>query len=129
MNPNLHAFIDEGRIFTSLNASSLLALIPPIPRLWNSYLGSDPSPDNIKDALTTRWVYETRPSSLHLTVATFYEETLEEHGRIEQKLMWCQTRLAQNMPFSWYGQPPPTLADYGIAVVLMPTFLVSSVRV
>ncbi|KAG1881332.1 uncharacterized protein F5891DRAFT_1199601 [Suillus fuscotomentosus] len=141
MNPNVHIFIDEGRIFTSLNASSPPALIPPIPRPWNSYLESDSSPDNIKDVLTTQWAYETRPwfplipenpvfdgAIFGCLNHSFYSLPIEptSDGRytlrgdvrrawenLEQKLLWCQTCLAQNMPFPWYGQPPRTPADYG----------------
>ncbi|KAG1775115.1 hypothetical protein EV702DRAFT_1199714 [Suillus placidus] len=61
VTPKLRVFTHEGQIFTSLNVSFLPATITPIPRPWNPALESDSSPDNIKDALTTQWAYETRP--------------------------------------------------------------------
>jgi hypothetical protein len=109
-------------------------LIPPIPRPWNSYLESDSSPDNIKDLLTTQWTYKTLlwfpliPTNPvfdgtifgclnHFFYSLPIEATSDSHyilcgdvrrawENLEQKLVWCQMHLAQNMPFPWYGQPP-----------------------
>ncbi|KAG2045874.1 hypothetical protein BDR06DRAFT_1015224, partial [Suillus hirtellus] len=127
MNHKLHVFMHEGQCFTSLNASSLPAAVPPIPRPWNPVLESDSSSDNIKDVLTTQWAYETRPwfpliptnpvfdgAVFSCLNHSFYSLPIEStlDGRyvlrgdvrqqwqsLEQKLIWCQGRLATNMHF------------------------------
>ncbi|KAG1849477.1 hypothetical protein F4604DRAFT_1687376 [Suillus subluteus] len=139
--PKLRVFVHENQTFTSFNASSLPATIPPIPRPWNPNLKSNSSSDNIKDALTTQWAYETRPwfplvaSNPHFDRAVFsclnhllyslpIESTLDgryilrgdvrrEWQSLEQKLLWCSQRLAVNMHFPWYGQAPRPPKDYG----------------
>ncbi|KAG2742036.1 hypothetical protein P692DRAFT_20703030, partial [Suillus brevipes Sb2] len=141
MNRRLHVFTHEGQRFTSFNASSLPAVIPPIPRPWNPQLESDSSPENIKDVLTTQWAYETRPwfpliptnpvfdgAVFSCLNHSFYSIPIEStpDGRhilrgdvrqqwetLEQKLLWCQGRLAANMHFPWYGQCPRAPRDYG----------------
>ncbi|KAG1889264.1 hypothetical protein F4604DRAFT_2015519 [Suillus subluteus] len=141
VTPKLRVFTHEGRIFMSLNASFLPATIPPIPRPWNPALESDSSPDNIKDALTTQWAYETCPwfpliaTSPDFSGAVFaclnhslYSLPIEstpdgrymlrgdvrrEWESLEQKLLWCSQQLAVNMHFPWYGQAPRPPKDYG----------------
>jgi hypothetical protein len=139
--PKLRVFVHAERIFTSFNASSLPATIPPIPRPWNPYLKSDSSPDNIKDALATQWAYETRPWFPHIAAKPHFdgavfgclnhslyslpiastpdgryilrEDVRREWESLEQKLLWCQQRLAVNIHFPWYVQPPRPPRDYG----------------
>ncbi|KAG1718991.1 hypothetical protein EDD22DRAFT_963485 [Suillus occidentalis] len=141
MNHKLHVFRHEGQLFTSINASSPPAAIPPIPRPWNPALESDSSSDNIKDVLTTQWAYETRPwfpliptnpvfdgAVFGCLNHSFYSLPIEStaDGRyilrgdvrqqwetLEHKLLWCQGRLATNMHFPWYGQCPRAPRDYG----------------
>lgn len=134
VTPQLRVFMHEDQIFTSFNTSLLPATIPPIPRPWNPYLESDHSSDNIKDALTTQWAYETHPwfpliaSNPHFNGAVFaclnhllYSLPIEStpdgryilHGDVrrewqslEQKLLWCLQWLAVYIHFPWYCQAP-----------------------
>ncbi|KAG2074343.1 hypothetical protein BDR04DRAFT_1151031 [Suillus decipiens] len=115
-------------------------MIPPSPQPWHPYLKSNSSPNNIKDALTTQWAYETCPwfplilANPHFDRAVFvclnhllyslpiastpdghyilHKDVQQEWESLEQKLFWCQQWLAVNIHFPWYGQPPRPLRDY-----------------
>lgn len=141
MAPDLRVFIHEGQIFTSFQASSIPAVIPPIPRPWNPVLESDYSSDNIKDALTTQWAYETRPwfpvipqnpvfdgAIFGCLNHSYYSvpieatpdgryilrrDVREEWQTLEQQLTWCQGRLAVNMYLPWYCRLPRTPRECG----------------
>jgi hypothetical protein len=123
MAPDLHVFIDEGRIFMSFHASLLPAVIPPIPQPWNPVLEIDYSSHNIKDTLTTQWAYKLRPwfqnpvfdgaifgclnhSYYSLPIEAtpngryiLCQDIREEWQMLEQQLTWCQGHLATSIHF------------------------------
>ncbi|KAG2746306.1 hypothetical protein P692DRAFT_20876411 [Suillus brevipes Sb2] len=118
MAPDLHVFIHEGQIFTSFQASSIPAVIPPIPRPWNPALESDYLSDNIKDALTTQWAYKLHPwfpviPQNPVFDGAIFGDVREEWQTLEQQLTWCQGHLAVNMFLPWYCRPPQAPRECG----------------
>ncbi|KAG2339624.1 hypothetical protein BDR05DRAFT_950964 [Suillus weaverae] len=60
MSNDLHVFVHDGQVYTSLTALSLPNIIPYEPP-WDPWEDYDRSPDDSETPLTTHWAYGTRP--------------------------------------------------------------------
>ncbi|KAG1889726.1 uncharacterized protein F5891DRAFT_1198441 [Suillus fuscotomentosus] len=140
MPSQLNIFVREGKIYTSLNASSLPDDIPHEP-VWDPRDDHDTSPDDSTSPLTTRWVYAARPwfpliplnpsfdgpifECLNHSMFSLYTEVdsqgkhllhrdiREKWRELEQKLLWCQELLGAGLLIPWGTVLPRAPSQYG----------------
>jgi hypothetical protein len=140
MSNDLHVFVRDGQVYTSLTALSLPDVIPYEPP-WDPREDYDRSPDDSETPLTTRWAYGTRPwfpliplnpsfngpifeclnhswFSLLTEVDTQGKHILHRDIRgkwvdLEQKLLWCMERLGAGLLIPWGTKFPRPPTAYG----------------
>ncbi|KAG1748819.1 hypothetical protein EDD22DRAFT_850990 [Suillus occidentalis] len=140
MSNDLHVFVRDGQVYTSLTALSLPDVIPYEPP-WDPREDYDRSPDDSETPLTTRWAYGTRPwfpliplnpsfngpifeclnhswFSLLTEVDTQGKHILHRDIRgkwvdLEQKLLWCMERLGPGLLIPWGTKFPRPPTAYG----------------
>ncbi|KAG2054034.1 hypothetical protein BDR06DRAFT_1008214 [Suillus hirtellus] len=128
MPGQLNIFVHEGKIYTSLNTSSLPNDIPHKP-VWDPWDDHDASPDDSTSPLTTCWAYAARPwfplvplnpsfdspifECLNHSMFSLYTEVnsqgkhllhcdiREKWHKLGQKLLWCQELLGAGLLIPW----------------------------
>ncbi|KAG1725149.1 uncharacterized protein EDB91DRAFT_1254886 [Suillus paluster] len=141
MSNNLHVFVCDGQVYTSLTADSLPDIIPYKP-LWNPRDDYNSSPDDSDSLLSTRWAYGARPWFPLIPLNPAFDGLIfgclnhsrfllltevDSQGKhvlhrdiqatwvaLEQKLLWCQEHLGAGLLIPWGTKLPcpPTAFGY-----------------
>ncbi|KIK32507.1 hypothetical protein CY34DRAFT_19002 [Suillus luteus UH-Slu-Lm8-n1] len=140
MSNDLHVFVRDGQVYTSLTALLLPDVIPYEPP-WDPWEDYDRSPDDSDTPLTTRWAYGTRPWFPLIPLNPSFNGPIFEclnHSRfllltevdtqgkhilhcdirgkwvdLEQKLLWCMERLGAGLLIPWGTKLPRPPTAYG----------------